>query len=212
MTNPTPGIHASFTRALMEMPDLLTDSSNPHFQSKYVSLPKLLATVRPVLAKHGLAISQRIQAEDTRLILQTVVHYEHDREILVVASYPVPLQGNPQQVGSAITYARRYSLMAALGIMGDPDDDGNLAASQPQQASQAVKPGKLTPGQASSLWDAAKNRGLTQQQLLAAASQAAGQEITRLRDLPASMYNGLLQAIEAADITDEPQETPNTQR
>lgn len=212
MTNPTPSIHAAFTRALMEMPDLLTDSSNPHFRSKYVSLPKLLATVRPVLAKHGLAISQRIQSGETRLLLQTVVHYENDQEILVVASYPVPLQGNPQQVGSAITYARRYSLMAALGIMGDPDDDGNLAASQPQQALQAVKPGKLTPAQASSLWEVAKNRGLTQQQLLDAASRIISQEITRLRDLPASAYESLKQAIEAADLTEESQETPNTQR
>lgn len=211
MTSPTPSIHAAFTRALMEMPDLLTDSSNPHFRSKYVSLPKLLAAVRPVLARHRLAISQRIQAEDTHLLLQTVVHYEHDREILVVSTYPIPLQGNPQQVGSAITYARRYSLMAALGIMGDPDDDGNLAASQLQQTPRAVKPGKLTPAQASSLWEAAKNRGLTQQQLLEAASQVTGQEITRLRDLPGSVYESLKQAITAADLTEEPQETPNTQ-
>lgn len=211
MTSPTFGIHAAFTRALMEMPDLLTDSSNPHFRSKYVSLPKLLAAVRPVLAKHELAISQRIQSEETRLLLQTVVHYENDREILVVASYPIPLQGNPQQVGSAITYARRYSLMAALGIMGDPDDDGNLAASQPQPALHAVKPGKLTPAQASSLWEAAKNRGLTQQQLLEAASKITGQEITRLRELSASVFESLKQAIESADFTEETQETPNMQ-
>jgi hypothetical protein len=100
------------------------DSVNPAFKSKYASLESVLTAIKPVLAKHGLAVLQ-MPLEDGKL-RNVVIHEAGGR---FVWTSRVPSKGDrPHDIGSALTYARRYSLVSLFGIVGDPDDDGNASS------------------------------------------------------------------------------------
>jgi hypothetical protein len=116
--------------AQAELTDPVKDSVNPHFKSRYADLATVLKTVRPVLAKHGIAVTQTTRVEDDgRVLLVTRLHWG-DEEI--VGYYPVsPTKNDPQGLGSAMTYARRYTLQAMVGVAADEDDDGNAASAKP---------------------------------------------------------------------------------
>jgi hypothetical protein len=117
-------------------------SNNPFFKSKYAALPDVVAHAAPVLARHGLAVSQHITATVTdgkaSDSLITILLHESGQFIQSTMLLHLP-KADPQGQGSAVTYARRYSYMAALGLVADDDDDGN-AASRPKVAQSAPKP------------------------------------------------------------------------
>ena len=98
---------------------------------KYATLAAILDHVRPVLAEHGLAVLQPIEAEGVR----TMIAHESGA-IYDAGTYPVGSFPNPQAQGSAISYARRYALMSVLGIAG-ADDDGNSAVKATQTLTRA---------------------------------------------------------------------------
>ena len=105
-------------------------AENPYFNSKYAPLQDVLNTVRPLLSKHGLSIIQiPSSSEDgNRVIVKTLIMHTSGQWIesdpLILKMDKVTAQG----AGSAITYARRYSLSALLGISSEDDDDGNFAS------------------------------------------------------------------------------------
>jgi hypothetical protein len=119
-----------------DMPSVPKDGNNPHFKSKYATLGAITEATRPHLAKHGLGFTQWMSNRDgMQLIVTRIMHtsgqwMEDDGYILN------PTKNDPQGMGSAVTYARRYTLGASLGIITEDDDDGN-------KASEPVK--KLTP-------------------------------------------------------------------
>lgn len=98
-------------------------ATNPHFRSTFAPLPEVLDYVRPALAQHGLTITQLTDGyELITLLLHTSGEWLSSR-------YPLhPAKDDPQGLGSAVTYARRYTLLAMLGLAGDDDDDGNTAS------------------------------------------------------------------------------------
>ena len=118
--------------AQLEITDPAKDAVNPHFRSRYADLATVLKTVRPVLARHGLAITQTTQVdEQSRLLLVTRLHWR-DEEL--VGYYPIqPVKADPQGYGSALTYARRYTIQAIVGVAADDDDDGNAASAAPSK-------------------------------------------------------------------------------
>lgn len=118
---------AALVAAQKDMPAVEPDATNPHFKSKFVSLDHLIAKTRPVLNKHGLAISQAPTHIDGQPALETTIHHEGGE--MVTSTMPLLLGGSDmQKLGAALTYARRYAWAAALGISADEDDDGNSAA------------------------------------------------------------------------------------
>lgn len=118
--------------AQSEITDPAKDSVNPHFRSRYADLATVLKTVRPVLAKHGIALTQTTQVDEQgRLLLVTRLHWR-DEELC--GYYPIqPVKADPQGYGSAMTYARRYALQAIVGVAADDDDDGNAASAAPSK-------------------------------------------------------------------------------
>lgn len=117
-------------------------SVNPFFKSKYAALPDVVASAGPVLAKHGLAVSQHITTNDQGAdMLITYVLHSSGQFIAHGMILHLP-KSDPQGQGSAVTYARRYSYMSALGLVADEDDDGNKA-SQPKQAPKVKEPTAL---------------------------------------------------------------------
>lgn len=94
---------------------------------KYATLDSVWDAARKPLADNGLAVTQATDvADDSMVLITTLMHASGE---WVGGVYPVrPVQNTPQGMGSAITYARRYSLSALLGLTAD--DDGNAASGQ----------------------------------------------------------------------------------
>jgi len=121
---------AALVAAQAEFSAVPKDSANPFFKSKYAALPDVVKHTSPVLAKYGLAISQHITCEDGRDALTTFLIHKSGQYLSSTMLLHM-VKDDPQAQGSAVTYARRYSYMAALGLVADDDDDGN-SASQPR--------------------------------------------------------------------------------
>lgn len=117
------------------------DSNNPFFKSKYADLNSVWDSCRQLLADNGLSVIQGNSVGlDNTVIVETILAHESGEWIQSELSLPLA-KHDPQGVGSAVTYGRRYGLAAAVGIVADVDDDGNAASSngatKPQPAAQA---------------------------------------------------------------------------
>lgn len=110
---------------------------------RYAGLDDLLQAVRPVLSKHGIAITQAIRRADGLTVLCTELR--HSAGGVISSEYPLDWNGSPQDKGSEITYARRYSLEAMVGVAATPDDDGSAATAAAD--SYGRPPPALRPGE-----------------------------------------------------------------
>jgi hypothetical protein len=120
--------------ARKEMGGAKKDSTNPAFRSKYADLASVMEAVRAPLQSHGLEFVQTIR--DGAVI--TVVMHESG-ESMELAPFPiVATKLDAQGHGSALTYARRYSLQTALGVPAE-DDDGNAASGTDKKFASPVK-------------------------------------------------------------------------
>jgi len=109
----------------------LKSSTNPHFKSRYADLAACVEAVIDALNNNGIALIQRNYEDTTGVTVETLFIHESG-ETLECGKLHVPAsKQDPQGYGSALTYARRYSLMAACGIAPE-DDDGNAASRRVQ--------------------------------------------------------------------------------
>lgn len=123
-------IAKAFVAAKREFAPALKTSTNPHFRSKYADLAGCLEAVNEALLNHGIAIYQETSEDATGVTVETVFLHESG-ETLRGGKLHVPAsKQDAQGYGSALTYARRYSLQAACGIAPE-DDDGNAASRKP---------------------------------------------------------------------------------
>lgn len=116
----------ALAKAQGEMHNPAFDAKNPHFKSNYASLASVRNTVLPVLSKHGLSVVQMpVNVQDTPAVTTILMHSSGQ---YVEETFYLPAdRQNAHGYGSALTYLRRYSLMAVAGVVGDEDDDGNAA-------------------------------------------------------------------------------------
>jgi hypothetical protein len=105
-------------------------SDKGNYSYRYADLAEVSTLVLPLMAKHGLSFSSKPTIDDGRFVLAYVLRHTSGQEDAGV--YPLPSNATPQQVGSAITYARRYILCAISGIAPDEDDDGQAASWDPE--------------------------------------------------------------------------------
>jgi hypothetical protein len=128
--------------AQAEMGGAAKGKTNPHFKSKYADLESVMEAIKPVIAKHALAFIQVGHDADSAAGIETIILHDSG-EWLSAGKTLVPVsKSDAQGYGSALTYARRYSLMAAFGVAPE-DDDGNAAASAPPAEKSAI--GKAFP-------------------------------------------------------------------
>lgn len=147
-------VSAALVKAQKAFGPALKTNTNPHFKSKYADLSACIEAVIDALHANGIALVQRNIETDSGVCVETVFVHESG-ETLSSGPLHVPAAKNdPQGYGSALTYARRYSLMAACGIAPE-DDDGNASVkgmqaerkpkdvkSDPKEITKAVKEGK----------------------------------------------------------------------
>lgn len=109
-----------------EIPVIPFDSENPHFRSKFASLGAIMEKIRPLLAKHGFAWVTCPTVKDGVPALRYALVHRSGAQIedtMLLQSDKATAQAQ----GSALSYARRYSVSAVLGLVADKDDDGNAA-------------------------------------------------------------------------------------
>jgi len=115
-------IYKKIFEAKKEIGKISKDSTNPFFKSKYFDINGLLEHVEPILQKHDLVLLQPIKDG-----MVTTRIYDIESNTFVKSEIALPNIQDPQKLGSAITYYRRYTLQSLLGLQAE-DDDGNIAS------------------------------------------------------------------------------------
>ena len=113
---------------------------NPHFKSKYVTLDDTIKAINETAPKYGLSYLQMPISDDNHVGSITVIMHSSGQYI-EFPPFMLPMGKNTAQgAGSSLTYARRYSISAAFGLVSDEDDDGNSASQKKKARIQKNKP------------------------------------------------------------------------
>lgn len=138
--------HAKIAQALSKLqaalPVVTLDGDNPHFKSKFMTLGNLSSVLLPELSKHGLSYATTSRAEDGKLVLEANLLHESGESL--TAEFLIT-ETQPQKVGSAVTYFRRYGLAALTGVVADGDDDANAASAAAPAAVRKQQERKAAP-------------------------------------------------------------------
>lgn len=126
---------AALAKAQGAMSNAKFDKENPHFHSRYATLAAVYDAIRAPLSANGLSTSQTTEARENGDfgLVTTLMHASGQYRS---SWYPLPVSARPQEMGSALTYGRRYSLAAIVGISADEDDDGNAAQAQERKVEE----------------------------------------------------------------------------
>jgi hypothetical protein len=115
---------AALVAAIGELSNVPKTASNPYFKSKYAPLDAIVEATRPILLKHGLAVTQSPLFMEGMAGVETTIMHKDGYSTTTTLLLPLKDQSS-QGVGGCITYARRYSLAAVLGLATEEDLDGN---------------------------------------------------------------------------------------
>jgi len=153
-------IASALVKAQKAFSPALKTATNPHFKSRYADLAACVEAVIDALNDNGIFLSQPQHLDETGVTVETIFMHESGETFSAGKLHVPAAKQDPQGYGSALTYARRYSLMAACGIAPE-DDDGNAASKQP--AKSVAQPFDLDKALAfiakASTLEAAKERG-----------------------------------------------------
>lgn len=132
----------ALVNAQAELSNPSFDAVNPFLKNKYATLRAHLDAVRPVLNKHGLAVSQGIVGQGNAVgVVTRLIH--KDGGVLTDCIMSTIEKPTGQAIGALTTYLRRYGLAAICGVVGEEDDDGNADAARREK--QAASSQKVTP-------------------------------------------------------------------
>jgi len=134
-------IASALVKAQKAFGPALKTSTNPHFRNKYAALDACVEAVIDALNENGIMLMQQTHACEDGVIVETVFLHESGEMISGGKLHVPAAKHDPQGYGSALTYARRYSLQSACGIAPE-DDDGNKATHVVQQKQAAPAPTK----------------------------------------------------------------------
>lgn len=158
----------ALAKAQGQMSNANKDSVNPHFKNRYADLAAVLDAVRAPLSTNGLAYTQFVEEEEmvdknNKLYLRTILMHSSG-EFISSLTPLILVKQDMQALGSAITYAKRYSLSAMVGITHDDekDDDGN-EASKKHDNIPPPQIWKLTQADLTKFTDSIKHKGYTKQ-------------------------------------------------
>ena len=131
-------IATALSKAQAAMQAAKKDATNPHFNSRYSSLAEVWDAIREPMTKQGLSVVQLPAADGKSVTVETMLMHVSGQWLRSRVTFPLrpefsksgaELPPSAQQIGSAITYGRRYGLTAMVGVASaDEDDDGNAAS------------------------------------------------------------------------------------
>jgi hypothetical protein len=185
-------IAPAFIKAKKAFGPALKDKTNPAFRSKYADLGACIDSVEDALLANGIAFIQETSGDATGVTVETVFIHESGETMRCGKLHVPAAKQDPQGYGSALTYARRYSLMAACGIAPE-DDDGN-AATRPAKKS-APEP-QVSNKQASDIDALISEVGADKVAFLAWVAQMAGHDIKAVTEIPAAAVSKVVATLE----------------
>ena len=188
-TDEAPAAHKNIEVALAaaqsEMTKALKSAANPHLKSNYADLGSVMDACMGPLNSNGIALVQRIGAADgIHYVETTLTHGESDTRLSCTVSLFIQKQ-DMQGYGSAVTYARRYGLMAMAGIAPEEDDGHAAAQSKPEK-----KIALITADQYRAIKDKADEADVTIEQITKAA------KIGDLANMPADSFDSCIKKLE----------------
>ena len=126
-------ISAAMALAFAKIEGAVKGKTNPAFRSKYADLAAVVDAIKPALAEHGLWFRQVTHPADGGVCIETVIHHSSGESLACGPLFVPASKQDAQGFGSALTYCRRYSLMAAFGVPAEDDDANAAVASKPAQ-------------------------------------------------------------------------------
>lgn len=138
-SNIHPSIVSALAKALPELESAKKNKANPAFRSKYADLGAVIDALEPI-KEHGLWYRQHIHESEAGVNVETIYIHESGEQLSAGALFMPASKKDAQGFGSALTYARRYSLQTAFGLATE-DDDGNAAV----KAAGQIRSGAVSP-------------------------------------------------------------------
>ena len=132
-------IASALVKAQKAFGPALKTSTNPHFRNKYAALDACIEAVIDALNDNGIMLMQQTHLCEDGVIVETIFIHESGETMSGGKLHVPAAKHDPQGYGSALTYAKRYSLQSACGIAPE-DDDGNKGSNAVQQKQAAPKP------------------------------------------------------------------------
>ena len=132
----TKELSAAMAKAFGQIEGAVKGKTNPAFRSKYADLAAVTDAIKPALAEHGLWYRQVLHPVESGVCVETIIHHASGQSLACGPLHLPASKQDAQGYGSALTYARRYSLMAAFAVPAE-DEDGQAAV---QRLPAAQKP------------------------------------------------------------------------
>jgi hypothetical protein len=138
----SPEMGAAIVAAYSELGHVAKDGTGNY--GKHATISAVLDAAKPVLAKHDLAVMQTFAESDPGFVSVNTILIHADGELWSCGALRMPAPNDPQKVGGAISYARRYALLTALCLAADDDDaqgasDAIRKENEPHPNSERVK-------------------------------------------------------------------------
>lgn len=188
-------LYTSLAKFNQEVDKIAKDANNPMFRNNYATVDQIITEIRPILAKHGLSVIQipmnlNLNNGGEWVGVKTILLHESGQTL---ESDPFYLKAQaqkvdkntgetsitPQSLGSAITYARRYSLTSFLCLATGQDDDGNIASGHKQTQMQTQRQGSISEAQMKRLYAMTRQADTNEKDLFALYNQSAKKNITK---------------------------------
>ncbi len=179
-------------------------SLNPHFKNKYANLTDILAVVKPALNNNNFFLTQKVLIKDGSEVLRTEITHKSGQVLDSEAPLNVADRNNPQKYGSAITYMRRYSLTALLGIE-EEDDDGQKATQQKAPIDRPLNPAEIATLQKiiDKVSEVDPNFSIV--------TMCEALKVKSLAEIKHSRFNNLISRLTEKLTPEEPKEEPKTE-
>jgi len=192
------GIAAALADLQSHLPRIGKDAQAQY--GKYADLADVTKAIMPLLGERGLSFTcapTLVFAERQFVLEYTLRHVSGEQ---LTGTYPLPSSGSPQQVGSAITYARRYALCAVTGAVADEDDDGQAAEKAVRPKAKRETPPPRTAAELPRNRDGSTRRSETTDAELEASGQMTGAQVRDHGRLERDTQGGSKRA-ERLDVT-----------
>lgn len=179
----------------------IKNSTNPHFRSKYADLAACIEAVDTALLENGVFLYQETFEDSSGVTVETVFLHESGESIRCGKLHVPASKNDPQGYGSALSYARRYSLMSACGIAPE-DDDGQAASQQqrqqpPARQHQPSQNAKLSANQITEITNLINETNSDFSAFMEWVSAGVKAECNALKDVPATAYDVIVNKLKS---------------